>query len=170
MDDMLRGLLDYGDIAEQLNTLQRINLDEFIRGLLAELHRVIRERDAAIEVARPLPDVRGAPSLVTHAVTPIVVNALLYTRAGERPSVRIYAEEKPQTIVLSVADHGIGIDPCNHERIFRIFERLHCYSDYPGAGLGLAIARRAAEKLGGRIGVDSKLGEGACFHLELPKG
>ena len=71
--------------------------------------------------------------------------------------------------VIRVADHGIGIEPKHHERIFQIFERLHGYSKYPGSGVGLAIARRAVERMNGRIWVESELGRGRCFCLELPK-
>ena len=73
-------------------------------------------------------------------------------------------------MVLKVADRGIGIEPKYHEKIFRIFERLHGYSRYPGSGVGLAIARRAVERMKGRIWVESEPGKGSTFCLELPKG
>ena len=72
----------------------------------------------------------------------IVVREIGLTRDGETPHVRIFAELRPSTVVLKVADRGIGIERKYHERIFRIFERLHGYSKYPGSGVGLAIARR----------------------------
>ena len=73
-------------------------------------------------------------------------------------------------MVLKIADQGIGIEPKYHERIFRIFERLHGYSRYPGSGLGLAIARRAVERMNGRIWVESKPDGGSCFCIALPHG
>jgi PAS domain S-box-containing protein len=168
MDDMLVGLLEWGEVARLQNTTQRVSLDEVVRGLLAERRETIEKRGAVVDVRRPLPDVRGAPRLVTRVLRPVIANALLYTRPGEAPAVRISAEAAPHAVLLCVADRGIGIDPSQHERIFQIFERLHCYADYPGSGLGLAIARRAAERLNGRVRVESRLGEGACFHIELP--
>jgi signal transduction histidine kinase len=72
-------------------------------------------------------------------------------------------------VVLKVADRGIGIERKYHEQIFPLFERLLGYSKYPGSSVGLAIARRAVERMNGRIWVESDPGSGSCFCLELPK-
>jgi signal transduction histidine kinase len=67
---------------------------------------------------------------------------------------------------LWVQDNGIGIDPLFHQRIFGMFERASP-ADVPGTGIGLAIAKKATERMGGSIGVDSPSGEGARFWIEL---
>jgi light-regulated signal transduction histidine kinase (bacteriophytochrome) len=67
-----------------------------------------------------------------------------------------------------VHDNGIGIAPRYHEQIFRVFERLHTSKEYEGAGIGLAIVKKAASKLGGSVRVESKLGEGSTFFVTLP--
>jgi len=71
---------------------------------------------------------------------------------------------------LWIEDNGIGIAPEHHERIFRVFERLHRATDYPGTGIGLAIVRKAMERMGGSVGVESALGRGSRFWIELPAG
>jgi len=68
---------------------------------------------------------------------------------------------------LWVEDNGIGIAPENRERIFGAFERLHSKQAYPGTGLGLAIVRKGAERMGGRVGVESEQGKGSRFWVEL---
>jgi signal transduction histidine kinase/CHASE3 domain sensor protein len=75
----------------------------------------------------------------------------------------------PKWIRLWVEDNGIGIAPEYHERIFRVFERLHGVETYPGTGIGLAIVRKGIERMGGRVGVESKLGQGSRFWIELPQ-
>jgi signal transduction histidine kinase len=67
-----------------------------------------------------------------------------------------------------VEDNGIGIAKEHQERIFGVFERLHRPEAYPGTGIGLAIVRKAMERMGGRAGVESEPGRGSRFYLELP--
>jgi signal transduction histidine kinase len=71
---------------------------------------------------------------------------------------------------VSVSDNGIGMDPKYHRKIFEIFGRLHGDQEYSGTGLGLALCRRIAERHGGAIRVDSRLGEGSTFYVSLPAG
>ena len=75
----------------------------------------------------------------------------------------------PQTVRIWIEDNGIGIDPKYQERIFQVFERLHGVETYPGTGIGLAIARKGVERMGGRVGVESQLGQGSRFWIELGK-
>ncbi len=67
-------------------------------------------------------------------------------------------------------DRGIGISREAHALIFEIFQRLHSSAQFEGTGIGLAIVRKAVERMGGHVGVESELGQGSRFWLELPKG
>ena len=72
-------------------------------------------------------------------------------------------------VVLSVADNGIGFEMEYHDHIFKIFQRLHRDDQYPGTGIGLALVRKAVERIGGRVWAQSRPGEGATFNIQLPK-
>jgi light-regulated signal transduction histidine kinase (bacteriophytochrome) len=69
---------------------------------------------------------------------------------------------------MLVRDNGIGFDMQYHDRIFAMFQRLHRADAYPGTGIGLAIARKAVERAGGKIWAESSPGSGATFYIELP--
>jgi light-regulated signal transduction histidine kinase (bacteriophytochrome) len=68
-----------------------------------------------------------------------------------------------------VRDNGVGFDMKYHDRIFEIFQRLHRLEDYPGTGVGLAIVRKAMDRMGGRAWAESDVGRGATFYLEMTK-
>jgi signal transduction histidine kinase len=82
--------------------------------------------------------------------------------------VRVAARIEDGECHLTVEDNGPGFEMKFHDRIFEIFQRLHRAEDYPGTGIGLAIVRKAAERLGGRVWADGRPGEGAVFHLQFP--
>ena len=83
--------------------------------------------------------------------------------------VRVSADEAPGGWVFTIADNGIGLDPGHAERIFRMFQRLHGRDEYPGTGVGLAIARKVVDRHGGRIWAEPAPGGGAAFRFELPR-
>ena len=71
--------------------------------------------------------------------------------------------------MLWIRDNGIGFDMKDRDRIFDLFQRLNVADDYPGTGIGLAIVRKAMERMGGRAWAESTPGQGATFYLEIPK-
>ena len=97
----------------------------------------------------------------------LIDNALKF-RSEAPPRIRVTASREGGFWTFAVADNGIGIEPDYHERIFRIFQRLHPRSRHPGNGMGLALCQRIVERLGGRIWVESTPGEGATFRFTLP--
>lgn len=170
MEETLKHLLEYSTLAREEVVLQTLNLNEVMRELVIEYRGIIQQRNADVSVAQDLPPVRGSRTILTQVLANLLTNALKYTKHGVSPTVEIGAGVADGHVIIYVRDHGIGIEAKYHERVFQIFERLHGYSRYPGSGVGLAIARRAVERMNGRIWVDSVPGEGSCFHVELACG
>jgi signal transduction histidine kinase len=108
------------------------------------------------------------PSLI-QCFSNLLENALKFVREGEDPRVEIYAEPFGKRLRVTVEDHGVGIDPAHQARIFGMFERAAAHKHVPGTGIGLAIVKKAVERMGGTVGVLSEAGQGARFWLDLAR-
>lgn len=106
---------------------------------------------------------------LAQVLTNLIANGLKFQRSGVDPEVVISAERRDGQVRICVRDNGIGIAPEHQERIFQVFERLHGQEEYPGTGIGLAIVKRGVQRMNGRVGLDSKLGEGSTFWVDLPE-
>jgi signal transduction histidine kinase len=96
-------------------------------------------------------------------------NAIKFTRDIPRPRIEVGSEENEKACVLWVRDNGVGFEMKDHDRIFEIFQRLNHSENYPGTGVGLAIVRKAMERMGGRAWGVGEPGRGATFYLEIPR-
>jgi PAS domain S-box-containing protein len=169
VDQLVCDLLTYGRMACEPLLRQPISLEGTVNRVLAQLGGQIDGCKARIHIARPLPQVAGDATVVEQILLNLLRNAITFVAPGIQPEVKVCTEEFLSTVRLSVADNGIGIEPQYLDRIFKVFERLHPHEQYPGTGIGLAIVRKGIERLGGRVGVNSRPGEGSCFWFELAK-
>ena len=167
MEQLIEDLLAYGRVARQELTLKAIEFGPVVAEALKQLEELVRESGAEVRVADRLPAVRGQRPLLVQSVQNLVGNALKFVAPGVSPRVAIQAERHAGRVRLYVADNGIGIAPEHRDRIFRVIERLHSQEQYPGTGIGLAIVRRAMERLGGGVGVEARESGGSRFWLEL---
>lgn len=166
MEQLIKDLLDYSRITSRGRELAPVEAGPLVEQVLKDLSLIIEEKHAVLEVG-PLPAVMADATQLARVFQNLIGNALKF--CGERPPhIRIGAEPTNGFVKFWVKDQGIGIDPRHFERIFRMFERLHARSDYPGSGIGLAVCKKIIERHGGTIWVESQPGCGAAFYFTLP--
>lgn len=168
LDRLLGELLDYSRLSQTEVEPEPADLQSVVREALIGLSAEIRARNAEVTIEGPLPTVLGHAATLLQVVSNLVGNAVKFVAPGVTPRVRIWAESLGASERLWIEDNGIGIPPEHRDRIFRVFERLHTADAYPGTGVGLAVVRKAVERLHGVVGLRSEPGAGSQFWIELP--
>jgi PAS domain S-box-containing protein len=165
---IINDLLQYSRVGQSDTNFSTIDLGSLVQEIETSLSPSIEETGAMITITTDLPEIYGIHSLLYRLFLNLVENAVKFRKQGEAPHIRISAEELPDNFFkLSVADNGIGISPEYHDKIFRLFQRLHSRQEYEGTGLGLAICRKIVEFHGGRIWVESTGLGGSSFNFTL---
>ncbi len=171
MDKLILDLLEYSRLGRMELTMSPVPLDRVLEGVLLDLRFEFKEKKASLEAAKPLPIVIGHETVLKQVLFNLISNALKFISWDVAPQIKVWVQTdaNPLMVRVWVEDNGIGIAKEHHERIFRVFERLHGVTSYPGTGIGLAIVQKGIERLGGRVGVESRLGKGSRFWFELPR-
>ncbi|MCM2305652.1 MAG: ATP-binding protein [Elusimicrobia bacterium] len=165
MDILVKDLLAYSRLTRGDAPAVPVDLDEAVAHVLRR-HPGLGA--AGVEIQAPLGRASGQAALVVEIVSHLVGNAVKFVPPERTPAIRIWTERAGGRLILCVSDNGIGI-PCEHiPKLFRPFVRLHSATARAGTGIGLAIVKKAAERMGGRAGVESELGKGSRFWVELP--
>ncbi len=165
MTSLVQDLLTYSRLGRVELPLTEVNV-----GMLAESVVAETGEDAKyirIEIPSGIA-VLAHESTVRQVLSNLVSNALKFRRPDSTPKVTIGANRNGERVRIMVTDNGIGIAPTHHDRVFKVFERLHSGDQFPGTGIGLAIVQRAVTRMGGTMGLQSELGKGSTFWVELP--
>jgi signal transduction histidine kinase/integral membrane sensor domain MASE1 len=166
MRQLIDDLLVYSRVNSRARQPEHVDTEELVMRLLAEQALAIAERRAQVTVGE-LPAVVADPTQLHQVFQNLISNALKFCDA-EVPHIAIGAERRGGEWVFAVTDNGIGIEPQYFERIFAAFQRLHTREEYPGSGIGLAVCKKVIERHGGRVWVESTVGQGSTFYFSLP--
>lgn len=169
MDRLTRDVLTYSKIARGNAPLAAVPLEPLVRET-CEQYAPVQLRRGEITLASPLLPVLGNEPVLVQAVSNLLANAIKFIPAGMVPRVHIRSERRGGDVRLWIEDNGIGIRPEHQKRIWGMFERVHPEKKYEGTGIGLAIVRKAIERMGGTLGVESDGETGSRFWIQLRAG
>jgi signal transduction histidine kinase len=172
MSRMVNNLLDLGRIEAGVGLrLQSISLVDILERVFSTLQPQAAQKKIEIAVEKPqntFPIIEADPALLEQALYNLVENAIKYTPQGGRVKVRLTLT--PDQALFEVEDTGIGVAPIDQTRLFEKFYRggQREAREQKGSGLGLAIVRSIIEWHGGRVWLESQLGKGSTFFLQIP--
>jgi len=166
MQRLIENLLAYSRVTTKGREFQPADCTAALGQAVVNLQLAIQQSGAVV-TNDDLPTVMADEAQLVQLFQNLVDNAIKFRRE-EPPRVHVSAEQGEGEWVFRVRDNGIGIDPGFFHRIFQMLQRWHGRGDYPGAGIGLALCKKIAERHGGRIWVESKLGKGSTFSFAIP--
>jgi PAS domain S-box-containing protein len=169
MNQLIDDLLAYSMIERRELTAEAIELRPFMEMIVGERKPEMEERGINLTMRFDGGVIVADPEGLSQALRNYLDNAIKFTGDAPEPRIEIGAEENEKKWRLWVSDNGVGFDMLYHDWIFEIFHRVHRMEDYPGTGVGLALVRKAMERMGGRAWAESVVGQGATFYLEIPR-
>ncbi len=162
---LIGDLLEYSRLATTKMEVAVVDVADLVREVLGHNLPHIAEVKTSVE---PGLRVIAHRTALVQALLNLVENALKFHKPGASPRVTVGASRNRQNVRIFVQDEGIGMAREHHQRIFQVFQRLHTAKEYPGTGIGLALVKRIAQRLGGNVSVESELGKGSTFWIEIP--
>jgi signal transduction histidine kinase len=167
MGRLIDDLLTYARLGRQGVRREPAPLRDVLAPLASDLSARMKEIGGTLAIADDLPTVPGDRTLLSQIFTNLLENAVTYRKPDAPLQVTINWQIAGNDVIIRVHDNGIGIPPEHHEKIFNVFQRLHSEDEYPGTGIGLATVKKSVELLGGKVWVESVVGEGSTFFIQL---
>ncbi|MEX0998276.1 MAG: PAS domain-containing protein, partial [Flavobacteriaceae bacterium] len=168
MKQIILDLLEYSRAGRLIETMEQVDINQLLSDFKQLRRKVISEKSVTITHAE-LPTIFSSKVTITQVLHSLLDNAIKYSKDGIAPHIELTVTEQKKEWKFSVKDNGIGIEPEFFDKIFIIFQRLHNRDKYDGTGIGLSIAKKNVEFLGGNIWVESTPGKGTTFYFNIPK-
>ncbi|AQT67517.1 Phytochrome-like protein cph1 [Anaerohalosphaera lusitana] len=167
MSNLLDGMLQVSRIGTTEVEKEAVDMKRVVDDVLSTMRYKLKEDGMEVHVDQ-LPDCMGDRQLVDRAFSNIIDNAVKYRDRTRKGVIRISGELENGMSIYCIEDNGVGIAREHQANIFKIFHRLEPEGETKGEGLGLTIVRRIADRLDGRVWVESEPGEGSRFYIALP--
>jgi signal transduction histidine kinase len=164
MDKMIADVLAYSHTTNSEWPMETVELAPLVHQLIEGFPPGQRQ---CFHIVSELPAVQGNATLLIQSLENLLSNAIRFVPGERTPQVTIRGMQEDSKVTIFVEDNGIGVEPKDQKRIFQIFERA-APADYKGTGIGLAVVAKAAERMGGNVGVESEVGQGSRFWIRLP--
>ena len=168
MHQLIEDLLIYSRMERRSLKSTSLDLPAMVQAVVDERMPEVEQSGVLLRLGVPDITVLADRDGLAIVLRNLLENALKFSRKTQPPTIEIGARSEGERAILWVRDNGIGFDMKFHDRIFEIFQRLQRAEDYPGTGIGLALVRKAMQRMGGRAWAESAPGEGATFFLEIP--
>jgi len=165
MDSLIADLLQYSRLTRAEIKNSEVVIQDAIDEALSRLDSAAQAK-ILLTIEAGLTAWAHKPTLM-QAVFNLASNALKFYPPDGIPHAEIRAFREEGNVIIQVRDEGIGIEEAYQEQIFKAFERLHSFDEYPGTGIGLAIVERGISKMGGKVRVQSAPGKGSTFTIEV---
>ena len=171
MSELLDDLLTLSRISKIANPFEAVDIRELIERVKKRLQMDIEQSNALIAIHEPMPVIHCDRIKMTEVFANLINNAIKHSSRipGDRPKIEVGVTSQQDQHEFFAKDNGIGIDPQRHTQIFDMFKRLHGNDQYEGTGAGLYVVKTIVEAHGGKIWVESQVGQGAAFYFTVPK-
>ena len=168
MRELIEDLLAYSRVGTSEPVFSQVDCNSIVREAVVNLQTSIEESQAEI-IYRDLPCLMAERGQLVQLFQNILSNAVKFRRRDVSPKIAVRAKlQQDSTWLFSIEDNGIGIKPEYYDRIFKIFKRLHSQREFSGTGIGLALCRKIVERHGGKMWVESQLGNSTTFFFTIP--
>lgn len=167
LQNLVKDILSHTQAIEKAVMFEMVDSREIAQESIKTICALDGANDTNISISQ-LPVVRSSPELLAQVFGNLVSNAFKFRSQDRKLKLEIGANADGADWIFFVRDNGIGIDPNFHERIFKMFQRLHPQDSYEGSGLGLAICKKILERHKGKIWLESQLGIGSTFYFSIP--
>jgi len=168
MRQIIFDLLEFSRIGRVNDEVDTVNVNKLVKEVLILCKGQVEEKNAVVNFEN-LPTIETFKTPLRQVLQNLISNGLKYQRPGVSPIIDVLCTETERNWEFEVKDNGLGIEKEYFDKVFVLFQRLHSREEYSGTGIGLAIAKKIIENMGGKIWIASELGKGTSFYFTIPK-